>query len=197
MKKLYLTIVFAALVFAVNANNANAASEAEGQDLFQRGHYAQAIELWEEAALAGDIGSAYKLGATYIDGVVVKRDLHKSLKYMRQAAEGNDPRGLTELAGFYDYGTIVKTDKNRAAKLYLKAAKQGFAAAMFNVASFLENGEGLAQDKIEAYKYYLLSRDQGFAPFAVKALQDLENELSKEQLAEGKTRADNFFATFE
>ncbi len=195
MKKILAYILCVAISGAMTSV-AFAQNEHQGQELYQNGHYEKAIEHWEVAAAQGDSGAAYKLGETYYDGIVVERDLKLSFKYIKQAADANDPRGLTDLAGLYDYGEIVREDKNKAAALYLAAAKQGYPSAMFNVAGMLEIGEGgLKKDKVEAYKYYLLSRDQGFAPFAVKALQDLEKNMTAKQLADAKDRADNFFAT--
>ncbi|HCD16066.1 MAG TPA: hypothetical protein DEQ83_00325, partial [Rhodobiaceae bacterium] len=115
-----------------------------------------------------------------------------AIRYLLQAAEKDEPRALTDLASMYDYGTGVAQDRARAAELYLRAAKLGMPAAMFNIASMLETGEGVAQDKIEAYKFYLLSRELGFAPFARKALEELGNEMSPEQVAAAESRADNF-----
>lgn len=188
-----LNTIFAAALLSVGLTNAaSALSEREGLDIYQRGHYQEAIDYWKKAAAAGDAGSAYRLSEEYFDAKIVKRDMRLAFKYLRQAAEANDARALTDLASMYDYGTGVKEDREKAASLYLRAAKMGMPAAMFNVASMLENGEGIAKDEIEAYKYYLLSRDQGFAPFANKALETMASNLSADQIAEAESRADNF-----
>lgn len=171
---------------------AGAYSEREGLDIYQRGHYLEAIEYWKKAAAAGDTGSAYRLSEEYFDAKIVKRDLKVAFKYLQQAADGNDARALTDLASFYDYGTGVKKDRKKAAELYLRAAKMGMPAAMFNVASMLETGDGIAMDKVEAYKFYLLSRDLGFAPFANKALEEMAANMSVEQIVKAEDLADNF-----
>lgn len=178
--------------FVLCTGPALALSEREGQDIYQRGMYLEAIEYWKKAAAAGDAGSAYRLSEEYFDAKIVGRDIELAIRYLMQAADKNDPRALTDLASMYDYGTGVAQDRERAAELYLRAAKLGMPAAMFNIASMLETGEGVAQDKIEAYKFYLLSRDLGFAPFARKALEELGTMMSPEQLAAAQSRADNF-----
>ena len=167
-------------------------SEREGLDIYQRGHYLEAIEYWKKAAAAGDAGSAYRLSEEYFDAKIIKRDLKTAFKYLQQAAKGNDARAITDLASFYDYGTGVTKDRKKAAQLYLRAAKMGMPAAMFNVAAMLETGEGIQMDKVEAYKYYLLSRDQGFAPFANKALEEMAANMTVEQIVEAEDLADNF-----
>lgn len=167
-------------------------SEKAGQNLYQRGFYLEAIELWTVAAENGDAGAAFRLGEEYFDAKVVDRDLKKVHKYWQQSADANDPRGLTDLAGLYDYGNGVRIDRKKAAQLYLAAAKMGFPSAMFNIASMLETGEGIQKDPIEAYKYYVLSRKKGFGAFASPAIATLEKQLSKPDLADAKTRARNF-----
>lgn len=190
MKTLCITSIFTACIAL--ATSAFALSEREGQDIYQRGLYLEAIEYWKKAAAAGDAGSAYRLSEEYFDAKIVGRDIELAIRYLMQAAEIDEPRALTDLASMYDYGTGVAQDRARAAELYLRAAKLGMPAAMFNIASMLETGEGVAQDKIEAYKFYLLSRELGFALFARKALEELGNEMSPEQVAAAESRADNF-----
>ena len=190
MKTLTISTLFSALILL--ATPALALSEREGQDIYQRGMYLEAIEYWKKAAAAGDAGSAYRLSEEYFDAKIVGRDIELAIRYLMQAADKNEPRALTDLASMYDYGTGVPQDRKRAAELYLRAAKLGMPAAMFNIASMLETGEGVAQDKIEAYKFYLLARDLGFAPFARKALEDLGKMMSPEQVAAAESRADNF-----
>lgn len=187
--KIFVTAL--ALTFGL-AGVAQALSEREGLDIYQRGLYPEAIEYWKKAAAAGDAGSAYRLSEEYFDAKVVKRDLKMAFKYLQQAAAANDARALTELASLYDYGTGVKMDRKKAADLYLKAARMGMPAAMFNIASMLETGESVAMDKVEAYKYYLLSRDMGFGPFANKALEEMAANMTVEQIAEAENRANNF-----
>ena len=43
-----------------------ALSEREGLDIYQRGHYLEAIEYWKKAAAAGDAGSAYRLSEEFL-----------------------------------------------------------------------------------------------------------------------------------
>lgn len=188
----FFHIFFAIGLATLSAGSASALSEREGLDIYQRGHYLEALEYWKKAAAAGDSGSAYRLSEEYFDAKIVKRDMKLAFKYLKQAAEGNDARALTDLASMFDYGTGVPEDRQRAAQLYLKAARMGMPAAMFNIAAMLETGEGITMDKVEAYKYYLLSRDKGFAPFANKALEEMAANMSVDQIAEAEQRADDF-----
>ena len=52
----------------------------EGQDIYQRGMYLEAIEYWKKAAAAGDAGSAYRLSEEYFDAKIVGR----AIRYLMQ-----------------------------------------------------------------------------------------------------------------
>ena len=181
------------LTFALSAP-ALAYSEEEGQDMFRRGLYEEAILHWKQAAKAGDAGAAYRLSVEYSNANVVKRDMQLALEFLEVSVDGNDPRGLQDMGSLYDEGMFgYEQDREKAAKFYLRAAAMGNSAAMFNAASILELGEaGVAQDRVEAYKYYVLSRDAGFYPFAVEALMGLSAVMTPEQIAEAEMRAEQF-----
>ena len=181
------------LTFALSAS-ALAYSEEEGQDIFQRGLYEEAILHWKKAAEAGDAGAAYRLSVEYSNAIVVKRDTQLALDYLKASVEGNDPRGLQDMGSVYDEGIFgYQKDPEKAAQFYLRAAAMGNSAAMFNAAAILELGEaGVTQDRVEAYKFYVLSRDAGFYPLAVKALENITAVMTPEEIAEAETRAEQF-----
>tara|TARA_B100001057_G_scaffold143439_2_gene143131 strand:- start:16 stop:612 length:597 start_codon:yes stop_codon:yes gene_type:complete len=189
-RTLLLTLIPFASAFAY--------SEEEGQDMFRRGLYEEAILHWKEAVNAGDVGAAYRLSVEYSNANVVERDLRLAFDYLEVAAAGDDPRGLQDLGALYDEGIYgFKQDREKAAQLYLRAASMGNSAAMFNAASILEIGEaGVTQDLIEAYKYYVLSRDAGFYPLAVEALMDISSQMTPEEIAEAEMRAEQFLEAF-
>ena len=63
--------------------------------------------------------------------------------------------------------------------------------AQYNLARRYEVGNGVSVDKAEAYKWHRLAARQGIAD-AAKALDDLKNQLTGEEITEGQRR----FATF-
>ena len=91
------------LIFVLSAP-ALAYSEEEGQDMFQRGLYEEAILHWKKAAKAGDAGAAYRLSVEYSNANVVKRDMQLALDYLEASVDGNDPRGLQDMGSLYDEG---------------------------------------------------------------------------------------------
>ena len=89
MKTLTISTLFSALILL--ATPALALSEREGQDIYQRGMYLEAIEYWKKAAAAGDAGSASaKRG--YFDAKIVGRDIELAIRYLMQAADKDEPR---------------------------------------------------------------------------------------------------------
>ena len=181
------------LTFALSSP-ALAYSEEEGQDMFQRGLYEEAIQHWKKAAKAGDAGASYRLSVEYSNANVVKRDMQLALEYLEASVDGDDPRGLQDMGSLYDEGIFgYQRNPEKAAQFYLRAAAMGNSAAMFNAAAILELGEaGVTQDRVEAYKYYVLSRDAGFYPLAVEALMDLSSQMTPEEIAEAEIRAEKF-----
>lgn len=177
---------------AVPHGHDEALGEAHGAKLYRAGLYPEALAHWEAQARAGDAGSAFRAGVEYFDAKIVSRDFNKAIEFWTISADGGDPRGMTDLAAMYDYGNGVRVDRKKAADLYARAARKGFPDAMFNIASMLLNGDGVDRDYIEAYKYYVLANDQGFAAFAGTIMKELEQEMSAQDLAEAKRRAENF-----
>lgn len=176
-----------------------------GDDLFKRGLYPEALATWRAAAEQGDRWAAYRLGVEYLDGKpnVVKRDLAEAVKWIRQAAEANEPRAQFEMGSLYEYGTGVPADIAAAAGWYLKAAERGHVQGQYNIATMLETGEGIAADPIEALKFYTLAAEQGFASIqlddqgqvdqtAPDARERLRAALPAGDVAEAERRAADF-----
>lgn len=140
-----------------------AAARSEGEDLYRRGHYAEAIAWWTEQAAKGDVEAARRLGVEYMDGKggVVERDYEKARKYHLQAAMGGEPRSMMDLAAIYEHGLGVPADLLQAARWYEWSAKYGYGPAQYNFATMVETGEAGRKDEVEAYMYYLLAAEQG------------------------------------
>jgi tetratricopeptide (TPR) repeat protein len=189
----------------VTAGGAEAASDApvpepiddEGERLYRKGFYKEAIAHWEKAAAQGDAYANYRLGVEYLDAGIVPRDVQKAAAFQKRAADLGDPRGMFELATLYEYGQGVEQSDEQAAKYYLMAAERGLAEAQHNIATMYETGTGVERDLIQAYKFYGLAREQGFvifggpagesgAPLATDPLEALEEQMTDTQLAEAR-----------
>lgn len=177
----------------------------QGDDLFREGEYPEALAYWRAQAEAGDRWSAYRLGYEFIDGKpeVVKRDLAEGTRWIRFAAEHNEPHAQFELGQLYESGTGMAASLTQAASWYLKSAERGHVHGQYNVATMLEAGDGIAEDKIEALKFYTLAARQGFmsAPAGsegratedpASALMNLRSKLPPDAVREAERRAKAF-----
>jgi len=181
-------------------------ARSEGEDLYHRGFYDQAIAWWTEAAAKGDAGAAYHLGVEYMDGKpnVVQRDYDVARKYHMQAATAGDPRSMMDIGTMYEYGLGVPADLAQAAAWYERSANYGYGPAQYNFATLLETGDAGRKDEVEALKFYLLAADQGVGgvPYdrtthrVVRGgsgpLEALAKNLTKAQIADATARAKAF-----
>ena len=178
----------------------------EGEQHFRHGRYPEAIAYWTQQAGKGDAYAAHRLGVEYQDGKpgVVQRDYDKAVQYHKQAALAGDPLSMFDLGSMFEYGFGVTKDIVQAAVWYGHSARYGLAQGQHNFATMLETGDGVPQDMVEAYKFFILAARGGFTgvPYdnrrfvidknAPLPTQLLEQRLTREQIAEGRQRADTF-----
>lgn len=171
-------------------------SESSGNFLYRMGFYDEALADWREAAKQGDGGAAFRLGAAYLDGVIVKRDPKEAIQWIKLGVKLGESRAELELGTIYDcdlhkcseFG--IKRSTRLAAKHYLSAARKGEAVAQYNVAVMLEEGKGIGQDVVEAYKFYTLAIQNDFATFAKPARDKLSYKMSRAQIELALLRAE-------
>lgn len=174
----------------------------EGEDLYRRGFYREAIEYWEVAADEGDAYAAYRLGVEYFDANVLERDMHYAILYYQRAAELGHAAAMFDLAGFYEAGIGVEPSIEQTAHFYLQSALRGFPPAQHNVATMFEAGEGVPQDLVRAYMFYELALRQGFRVNFADISEEgatyidprilLAQEMTDEEIALAVAEADAF-----
>ncbi len=193
----------------VSATRAASAPRTEGEDLYRRGLYPEAIAWWTDQASKGDAGAARHLGVEYMDGKgnVVERDYEKARTYHLQAAQAGDARSMFDLGTLFEHGLGVPSDLVEAARWYEWSAKYGFPQGQYNLATMLETGDAGRKDEVEAYMYYILAAAQGMgglpplnprthriAADGDSPMQQLARRLSRAQISEAKARASAFKA---
>ena len=82
-------------------------------------------------------------------------------------------------------------DVVEAVKWWRKAAEQNYAEAQYNLGVCYATGQGVTKDAIEAYKWWLLADAQGNEG-TKQNITRLEGQLTREQIAEGKRREQNW-----
>jgi len=176
----------------------------EGEQLFQQGHYAEAMAWWTEHAAQGDIESARRLGMQYMDGLpwVTPRDYAKAREYHLQAAMGGERRSMMDLGTMSENGFGVPASLPEAARWYEWSAKYGYSPAQQNIGTMPASGEAGRKDEVEAYMYFLLvaldnakqfgSRPNLDHPPPGSEMGQLRPKLTPAQLADAKARALKF-----
>lgn len=200
-----ISVPFAAHSLIAQAEQTAPVPRTEGDDLYRRGLYPEAIAWWTERAAQGDIEAARRLGVEYMDGKpnVVQRDFAKARQYHLQAAMGGERRSMMDLGTIYDNGYGVPENLAEAARWYLWGARYGHGPAMYNTALMLETGDAGRTDLVESYMWYILGAKEGFKmlpetkfdimnPPADSAMGALHGKLTPAQRAEAHARAKTF-----
>ncbi|MBC9175709.1 tetratricopeptide repeat protein [Pseudoroseomonas ludipueritiae] len=132
---------------------------------FQRGDYAEALNLWEPLARAGDARAQSNIGACFAEGMGVERNPALALTWLTLAAEAGYPAGQRNLAALYlqGGGDAVEADPAHAAALYRQAAEQGDAQAQDMLSWMLLEGEVIPSDPEEAHRWALAAAEAGIA----------------------------------
>jgi len=108
-------------------------------------------------------------------------------KYLRAAERGNAKAQL-QLGLCYHHGKDVPQDSQKAVRWFRLAARQGNADAMFYLGRAHYSGEGVKKDLEMAYGWFEQAAQKNHAK-AAEWCTILQNELSPEQITEGKRLA--------
>jgi TPR repeat protein len=154
-------------------------------------NYAQAVKWLRKAADQSNVQAETALGYCYATGQGVAKEHTEAAKWYRKAAEQNFAQAELNLGNCYANGQGVAKDDAEAVKWYRKAAEQDFAQAQISLALSYALGQGVAKDYVESYKWTLLAASQGDKD-AKETMTILENNMSREQIAEGQKVARNF-----
>jgi len=90
-----------------------------------RGDHHKAVEYFSAGADAGHALCRYNLGAAYVDGLGVPRDVHKGVSLYGQAAQQGLPVAQTKLGLAYYRGVGVQQNLAVALHWFTQAANQG------------------------------------------------------------------------
>ena len=106
-----------------------------GEDAYDRGDFASALEEWRPLADQGDVFAQEKLGDIYANGRGVPQDYARAMKWYRLAAEQGDAFAQVDLGSMYFDGLGVAQDREEAMKWFRLAADQGDAYALEKLAA--------------------------------------------------------------
>jgi TPR repeat protein len=117
----------------------------------------------KEMADAGDVKSQVQIGLAYLTGDGVHKDDAEAIKWLRKAADQDNPVAERYLAEMYFKGRGVTADNAEAAKWLRMAAEQGDAQSQHNLAVLYTEGLGVPRNVKEAANWMRKSAEQGLA----------------------------------
>ena len=126
-----------------------------------------AVDLYQQAAAAGDTRALVSLGLLYELGQGLPKDLIKARELFERAYGNGSPDGAINLAVSLYNGTGGARDVPRAISLLEYASSEGAARATYNLGVFAK--EGIYKTPEDAAAYFELAAQQGYAEGALAA----------------------------
>ncbi len=112
----------------------------------------------KNAEALGNIAAINTIGLCYKNGIGVKKDLKKALKYFEKAGKEQYAYSFNNLGKYYEE---IKEYK-KAFKYYIKSADLGESWAANKIGEMYREGKGIKKDLINAFKYYKISEDTSY-----------------------------------
>lgn len=129
----------------------------------RKGDYELALSIWEPLARRGMARAQNNIGACFVDGLGVERDLDLARKWLTLAVDGGDPVARRNLATLYFKGEGVERDALRAADLYRAAALDGDGPSQDMLSWILLQGDAIPADPKEARYWAQKAAEQHIA----------------------------------
>ena len=103
----------------------------------------------------------------------------------------NDPRAAYALGEYYDDHWYFSSNYKKAFNYYLFSAERGVPEAQFNVANMYEHGDGVKKDLTQSVRWYLQCNTTSLCGAGVDGIDDLIDQLTKEQYELAKSLVEN------
>ncbi len=128
--------------------------EAQANEAYLKGDFAQARAIWQHLAESGDGQSMNNLGVLYDLGLGVEPDEGRALHWFAQSAAAGHPSGMSNYGRMLEQGRGIEADPHEAARWFDLAARQGQPEAQYNLGLMYESGHGVPQDHKAAAAWY-------------------------------------------
>ena len=147
---------------------------------------------YEKAAAQGMPEAMVNLGRVYYFGDYgIRQNYPEAAKWLSQAAAKGNAWAQNTLGVMNEIGLGVKRNRATAVELFRKAAEQGDAKAQSNLGRMYARGLGAERNLALAYQWLRLSVEQNEIT-AQKVLDEVQPEMTPEQIAEGERLARDF-----
>lgn len=101
------------------------------------------FELYKEAANENDPIAQYNMGIYYLNGLAVKEDTIKGLRFLEKSAIQGFPNAQYRLAFlYYVGGNTIKRDVSKGIEWLTLASDQGMPDAQYELSKIYYKGEG-------------------------------------------------------
>ena len=140
--------------WAIGGQPASAAALDDAQRAYMSGQFAEARQLWERRAEAGDLDAQLSLGLMLDMGKGTAPDPAAAYQWYRRAAEAGLPQAQFNVGVMHDSGDGVPRDAASAALWYGRAAAHGERRAQFNLAQLYDTGHGVPRNLDQAEVWY-------------------------------------------
>ena len=167
--KHFLFVLMMTIALCAGAQNVEKLYK-EGKQLYDNGHYTQAVAKLKPAAEKGHKKAQYRLGLCYDKGNGVAENDKTAVYWYQKAAAQGHAKAQYQLGKCYKNGEGVEKNITKAVDWFTKAAKQDNAKAMLALAKCFLHGKGVPADK---------SKAKALAKKAVKDDKDGKDILQK------------------
>ena len=153
---------------------------------------------FQEIKVKAEQGAAqaqFNLGVRYAKGLGVRKDDAEAVKWFRKAAEQALAEAQHALGAMYVNGFGVERDYAQAFAWYPKAAEQNNGDAQDLLGYMYVTGQGVEKDYAEAYAWWNLAAKTSIG--AAKNRDDIERQMTPQQVAEGQRRTKELRALVE
>ena len=171
------------LILASLAGSKLALSDgAAGLAAYDRGDYATALKEFTPLAESGVPTAQAALGAMYMDGLGVPRNIPEALRWLGLAADQGMAAAQLRLGTLYLLGDGVAPDSVKASQWFKAAADKGMAKAQVTLAAMYYQGVGTPRDLQLSYLYATLAAKQGEAE-AMGMITILKEQMQPQDIA--------------
>lgn len=128
--------------------------------------YQQLLERLTRDVDRGDKEAAYFLSRAYANGLYVRQDDGRAVRYLQLAASGKRcmPEAIHDLAEMYRLGKGVGKSGKKSIELHEKAAKLEFAPSFYRLARIYQQGEIAERNLTRAYRRFYVAGKLNYAP---------------------------------
>lgn len=161
-----------------------AADVKTGEEAWNRGDYAAAVQQWQGPSDQGDPDAQFHLAQAYRLGRGVPRDLVRAEALFAQAAA----KGHLEAADFYGLMMFDRGDRAAAMPYVRAAAERGDARAQYLMGIAHFNGDLAPKDWVRAYALMTLAQSAGL-PQASGAIVQMDQHIPLPQRQSAATLA--------